>query len=514
MPPLSKYRSLLITTFAVVSLMGPGSVQADIQAGFAERDITPTITDTWIDVDDNAQFDPAVDTWRDVNGNGEFDAVWMAGFQNQRPAQGVLSPLKAVAMVLDDGTARIGVVTADTIGLMRSFVQDLRANVPAELDLDYILVHSTHNHEGPDTQGLWGEGTLSSGVNPGYMNFLRDQMIDALRDASNQMEPATLHMAAIANSPNTPVRDARKPEIIDDKIRVLLFKAKGGEVLGTVVNFGIHVELVWDRNLQLTPDVAGYLRRGISDGIYYEGEQIRSGFGGTTLWLTGNIGGLMTSAPGEWVYDAFLDERITEAGDAKARAFGYGLADQVISAWLNNAFYTDPNPTLDFVAEEVDLSISNWMLALATLTGLVDSDPTLHMSAPFIRYKSELAWIRIGEATLTAIPGELYPEIAIGGIENPAGADFTIAPVEVPPIRDALTGRVNLMVNLANDAIGYIIPKSEWDDEAPWIYGETEETYGEIVSLGAETGPTIHERLMSLLNEVSDVLSDDTPGDR
>ncbi|MFZ8990935.1 MAG: hypothetical protein ACO2ZJ_11400, partial [Pseudohongiellaceae bacterium] len=179
-----------------------------------------------------------------------------------------------------------------------------------------------------------------------------------------------------------------------------------------------------------------------------------------------------------------------------------------------NAFYTYPNPTLDFVAEEVDLSISNWMLALATLTGLVDSDPTLHMSSPFIRYKSELAWIKIGEATLTAIPGELYPEIAIGGIENPAGADFTIAPVEVPPIRDALTGRVNLMVNLANDAIGYIIPKSEWDDEAPWIYGETEETYGEIVSLGAETAPTIHQRLMSLLNEVSDVRSDDTPGDR
>ena len=44
-------------------------------------------------------------------------------------------------------------------------------------------------------------------------------------------------------------------------------------------------------------------------------------------------------------------------------------------------------------------------------------------------------------------------------------------------------GDVNLMVNLANDAIGYIIPKSEWDNEAPWIYGATEETYGEIVSV-------------------------------
>ena len=45
------------------------------------------------------------------------------------------------------------------------------------------------------------------------------------------------------------------------------------------------------------------------------------------------------------------------------------------------------------------------------------------------------------------------------------------------------------MVNLANDAIGYIIPKSEWDDEAPWIYEEEEEIYGEIVSLDQTQRP-------------------------
>ena len=43
------------------------------------------------------------------------------------------------------------------------------------------------------------------------------------------------------------------------------------------------------------------------------------------------------------------------------------------------------------------------------------------------------------------------------------------------------------MVNLANDSIGYIIPKSEWDEDAPWIYEENEETYGEVVSLGPDT---------------------------
>ena len=55
------------------------------------------------------------------------------------------------------------------------------------------------------------------------------------------------------------------------------------------------------------------------------------------------------------------------------------------------------------------------------------------------------------------------------------------------------------MINLANDAIGYIIPKSEWDNKAPWIYGEKEETYGEIVSLGPETAPAIHQAVTKII---------------
>ena len=92
----------------------------------------------------------------------------------------------------------------------------------------------------------------------------------------------------------------------------------------------------------------------------------------------------------------------------------------------------------------------------------------------------------------------------MGGIENPIGADYTIAPVEVPHLRSQLPGQVNLMVNLANDAIGYIIPKSEWDSSAPWIYGATEETYGEIVSLGPETAPAIHKAISDAVQNDSD----------
>ncbi|MEC7554866.1 MAG: hypothetical protein VYB25_08740 [Pseudomonadota bacterium] len=467
--------------------------------GFAEVPITPNVHDQWTDVNDDAQFDPDIDEWVDGNDNGQFDPVWIAGFQKQRPAQGVKDDLMAVAVVIEDGDRRIGIVAVDTIGLMRKFVLDVRESVPEAWQLDYLMVHATHNHEGPDTQGLWGPGLFTSGVDPQYMESLKRNILGAVETAIANLEPANMSIARIPTDPLTPIVDKRKPEVIDEDIRALMFQRADGSVIGTMVNFGIHVELAWDRNLLLTADIAGYLRQGVSDGIYYNGELLKPGLGGTTLWLTGNIGGLMTSGPSDEIYDTFLRKNITKAGHNKARAFGYSLANSVIEAAQRGAFTDSANTLLTIRAREVELGITNFMLALGTLTGLVDSDPSLHLTPPFVRYRSEIAFIQLGNATITGIPGELYPEIAVGGIENPKGADYLLAPQEIPHLRSQLPGDVNLMVNLANDAIGYIIPKSEWDDEAPWIYGEKEETYGEIVSLGPDTAPAIHRAVTDII---------------
>jgi hypothetical protein len=62
-------------------------------------------------------------------------------------------------------------------------------------------------------------------------------------------------------------------------------------------------------------------------------------------------------------------------------------------------------------------------------------------------------------------------------------------------------GRVNMMVNLANDAIGYLIPKSEWDVKRPYLYGAEQDTYGEIVSAGPDTARLVHGALMELFAE-------------
>ena len=473
----------------------------EFAVGFAKSSITPNLIDEWEDINNDAQFDADIDKWTDLNGNDQFDAVWMAGFQNKRAAQGVKDDLMAVAAVIDDGQTRIGIISADTIGLMRKFVLSVREDVPEEWGLDYIMVHATHNHEGPDTQGLWGPSFLKSGVDDVYMEQLKKDFIKTLKMAIDNLEPAQMSLALIPTNPLTPIKDKRKPIVIDDDIRAILFNRTDGSIIGSLINFGIHVELTWDKNLKLTSDVAGYLRRGISEGIYYDNQLIRSGLGGTTLWLTGNIGGLMTSGPTDPIYDPVLKKMLTKPSHAKARAYGYSLANSVIDAFQAGAFQASPNPSLSVRSIEVELGIENFMLSLGTLLGVIDTDPKFSLMPPFIRYLSEVSFIQLGDASITGVPGELYPEIAVGGIENPTGADYVIAPQEVPHLRSQFPDKLNLMVNLANDSIGYIIPKSEWDEDAPWIYGEEEETYGEVVSLGPNTAPIIHEKLVKLIEE-------------
>ena len=158
-------------------------------------------------LDGNGRF-TRKDRWEDGNGNGRFDAVWMAGFQNRRAAAGVHDQLEAVAVVFDDGELRVGIVAADVVGLSRTFVESVRAAHQQRLGLDYLLVHSTHNHNGPDTQGIWGCGYLSSGVDDAYMETLRARMGEALAAAVAGLAPARLEArrspgATGASAPST-----------------------------------------------------------------------------------------------------------------------------------------------------------------------------------------------------------------------------------------------------------------------------------------------------------------------
>src|SRR5690606_8088771 len=147
-------------------------VDGEIRAGAHRVDITPVVLETWTDTDQNAKYDPSQgDDFDDADGDGVFDAVWIAGFQNGRPATDAHDPLWARALVIEvtpdaaDATTRrplrIGLVALDLIGLFHTSVLRIREAIATKGDggrplVDYLLVASTHTHSGPDTLGLWG----------------------------------------------------------------------------------------------------------------------------------------------------------------------------------------------------------------------------------------------------------------------------------------------------------------------------------------------------------------------
>src|SRR5690606_42067953 len=121
-------------------------------AGCANTTITPAVPDAWNDANGNARYDEG-ESYNDLNGNGKFDAVWIAGFHNNKPANGIHDDVWARTIVLDDGNHRIALVSIDAIGFMYSDVIDIRQALPSELGIDYALISSTHTHESNDLIG-------------------------------------------------------------------------------------------------------------------------------------------------------------------------------------------------------------------------------------------------------------------------------------------------------------------------------------------------------------------------
>jgi hypothetical protein len=113
-----------------------------------------------------------------------------------------------------------------------------------------------------------------------------------------------------------------------------------------------------------------------------------------------------------------------------------------------------------------------------------------------------VAYLRLGELHVACIPGELYPELVYGQFQDPVetAADFPTAPLE-PTVASLMPGKRWMLVGLANDEVGYIIPKRQWDREAPYAYGREYSQYGEINSCGPEVAPIILDALQRRVAE-------------
>jgi len=423
--------------------------------------------------------------------------VWVAGFSQNRAATGIHDDIWAIACVLDDGHSRLGIVVLDAIGFFHDDVVAVRRACDPAWKLDYAIVCSTHNHSTPDLMGLWGPSPLRSGVDNRYRQQVIAAASKALGDAVTVLQPTRVAFHEIPMPMEGLVADTRKPIVFDPDVHVMHFtNPTNGATIGTIVGWANHPETPWSKNTEITADFCGFLRDTLEHGFKHEGQTFAKGLGGIHLYVNGAVGGLMTTHPSVTVRDPWLNQKFKEPSHEKSRAVGHRLAASILPRLTtSDSAFTDSVP-IGIRARTIELPVENNMFLVAGFLGLIDRG-----YVSWKKMRTEVTLVTIGGASIACVPGEIYPEIINGGIEHPEGADFDIEPVEVPPLRELMPGRIKFVFGLANDELGYLIPKSEWDTRPPRLYG-SKGVYGEINSCGPNAAPVVYGALAEMCREI------------
>ena len=260
-----------------------------MQVGFGETDITP-----------------------DVMGE---KPVWLARYGPGRRATGVHDPLMARCLVLGDGSEKIALVSVDLIGLQYPNVREIRKGLA---DFKYVLVSSTHNHEGPDVVGIWGRGFFSRGVDDDYVASIVSKVVELVKKTAENLSPATAAYGTASDE--TLVGDSRKPVAKDGVLRVIKFsKAGGQETAGLLVQWNCHPEAMGSKNTLVTADFP-----------YATVAKLKDQHKCPILYMSGAVGGLM-APPDGLIKNS--EGKVLEEGDFEyCRLYGEAVADLATKA--------------------------------------------------------------------------------------------------------------------------------------------------------------------------------------
>ncbi|VTR95786.1 Uncharacterized protein OS=Pirellula staleyi (strain ATCC 27377 / DSM 6068 / ICPB 4128) GN=Psta_1770 PE=4 SV=1: Ceramidase_alk [Gemmata massiliana] len=442
----------------LLSFALPGSA-GEFSVGFGEVDVTPEVGKR---------------------------PVYIAGFGQNRKATKVHDPITARAVVMGDGDEKIAFVSVDVIGLFLPSVERIREKVTG---FKYVLVSATHNHEGPDTLGLWGPTPIQTGIDADYQKKLETGCADAIRAADKARTPATVRIGKVSD-PDL-LLDNRKPVVKHDELVVLQFREpKTNKPLGMLVQWNCHPESLDSRNTEISADF-----------IHYTVKHLRESHKCPVAYFTGTVGGLMTT-----LKLPIKDEKGKELADGtfeKTERYGRLVAVLADKA-LKDAVPVKLTP-FTVRTQALLVPVENAVYRLGWSLGTLDRTmyawegtptpkkftATKDVTKP-VAVKTEVGYLKLGDLEIAAIPGEIYPELVLGKVQNPAdpGADFPDAPIE-PAVYDQLKGKHRMLIGLANDELGYFIPKRQWDDKAPFCYGLKKSQYGEMNSVGPEAAPII-----------------------
>ncbi len=354
--------------------------------------------------------------------------------------------MHARCALLVDGDRSVALVAADLFGMGLQDFRTIEARL-AEKGYPNLIVAMSHNHAAPDTIGVYGFYPAQ------YVAYVQQQIEACVLEAATRLTPVREIRSVSKELPMDGarvqglIRNARNPALLDPSVAVIELRGDGNRTLATLVNFACHVEGLAGGAKDISADFPGYMCNAVEAAL-----------DGTCLFLNGALGGMVSGDT-----RARTHEQAKEAGETWAK--------HVVA--LTKEARPARSATFTLTRKRLEIPVTN--RRFLTLFALMKKRQAYRG-----RIVTEMNLLRLGDTEILTIPGELFPEI---GVE----------------IRAHMTGREQVLVGLANDQLGYIVPG--YDFRASNSVAMEGWAYEETMSVSPAAGPVIRHAAVELLAE-------------
>lgn len=457
------------------------------------------------------------------------------GFKND--LREILDDMRVRVVALSDGSGRGTSVfaTVDAIGVSNGDIRQIRemlSSFARENDINAINIFSTHSHSCIDTQGLWtdiqhkwpknflhaftGIGDSVQGTDEEYMRFFRSTVKEAIEKAVASMEKGTMTYAEkeIPGYFSNKNRDSASSK--DNTLRRIAFYPENEKSTPTfIVNMSAH------------PDVAGLAVKddpvkghGLSgDYVYYMGETLNE-LGYDFMFFNGAICGIyigrrdintdrrveipagygkevaqITYAMTMTEKEIIADEKLMSLNFTKEQTEGHDGFVLWYENWQRSE-EKELEPILNLRLKTVELEATNPIIKIAAKLGLANYQIKKTADKKYF-ITTEIGYMEMGkELKFALVPGEFCNDLVSGGTSLTANVSVTGKDFEGNTLSRIFGTDEMIVLGLANDAIGYIVP----DNDYCLCLGMGH--YHETLSLGKNTASTIMTAFEELGKEV------------
>ena len=409
----------------------------------------------------------------DAHSRGKYDGIHLAGFGHNRMATGKHDDLWARALVLDSASTRFAIVSVDLIGYYSHAgyygADEVRKLLNPALGIQDVLITSTHNHEGPDTIGLWGANEVTDGKFPLYLRFVDREIAKAITQAAQSLAAVRMkigttnpHLSPTLTGMQTRT-GGRPPEFFDEELRAMQFVGTEGaqkeRTVATLINWNTHPESMESENTILTSDFPGAVR-----------EKIENKYGGVAIYVSGDLGAVEIVGDNERATrikfdgNTFLPVRGNKAATftfQRTEAIGHDVAKAAVDAidrgeWSQTSKIELKKAELHFPMDNTGYRFLIDKGVLPAMSGTEDREHSQMITMVYA--------LRLGDAQIITAPGELFPEVFYG-VEKYRRSDCPAADTHEPPepaVRNFMRAKYRFVFGLCPDELGYIVPRYDF----------------------------------------------------